>query len=142
MRVRFATLEDAEQIAQLSGQLGYPTATAATARRLIEIGSNGEHAVIVADDNGTLLGWSHVLVSRSLLTDRRADIAALVVDEQHRNRGIGRVLMEHAEQWARKQGCRSVRLHSNVLRPRAHTFYERLGYRMTKLQKAYCKELS
>lgn len=142
MRVRFATLEDAEQIAQMSGQLGYPTATADTVRRLTEIGSNGEHAVIVADDNGTLLGWSHVLVSHSLLTDRRADIAALVVDEQHRNCGIGRVLMEHAEQWARKQGCCSVRLHSNVLRPRAHNFYERLGYRMTKLQKAYRKELS
>ena len=50
--------------------------------------------------------------------------------------------MEKAEAWARKQGCGSVRLHSNVLRARAHAFYERLGYRLTKLQKAFRKELT
>jgi GNAT superfamily N-acetyltransferase len=47
-----------------------------------------------------------------------------------------------AEQWARKHGCGAVRLHSNVLRPRAHAFYEGLGYRVTKLQKAFRKYLT
>jgi GNAT superfamily N-acetyltransferase len=142
VRVRLATAADAEQITQLSGQLGYPATTAETLRRLVEIGSNGEHAVLVAESGGILLGWIHVVVSHSLLTERRAEIAGLVVDEQHRSRGIGQVLMEDAEEWARKQGCDSVRLHSNVLRPRAHTFYERLGYHVTKLQKAFRKELA
>ncbi len=142
VRVRLATAADAEQITRLSGQLGYPASTAETLRRLVEIGGNGEHAVLVAESSGLLLGWIHVVVSHSLLTERRAEIAGLVVDEQHRSRGIGQALMEDAEDWARKQGCDSVRLHSNVLRARAHTFYERLGYRVTKLQKAFRKELA
>jgi ribosomal protein S18 acetylase RimI-like enzyme len=108
----------------------------------MEIGGNGEHAVLVAEDGGLLVGWIHVVVSHSLLTERRAEIAGLVVDEPHRSRGIGQALMEKAEAWARQQGCGSVRLHSNVLRTRAHAFYERLGYRVTKLQKAFRKELA
>jgi GNAT superfamily N-acetyltransferase len=142
MKVRFATTADAEHIAGLSVQLGYPTTVADTARRLTEVGGSGEHAVIVAESSGLLLGWVHVLVSHSLLADARAEIAGLVVEEQHRGRGIGRALMENAERWAREQGCGSVRLRSNVLRPDAHTFYERLGYRVTKLQKTFCKDLT
>ncbi len=142
MRVRFATPADAEHIAGLSAQLGYPAMVADTARRLAEVSGNGEHAVIVAENSGVLLGWVHVLVSHSLLADARAEIAGLVVDEQHRGSGIGRALMENAEHWARKQRCGSVRLRSNVLRPDAHAFYERLGYRVSKLQKTFCKDLT
>ncbi len=36
--------------------------------------------------------------------------------------------MQQAEPWAKERGCRSVRLRSNVVRPRAHTFYESLSY--------------
>lgn len=141
MKVRFATLEDAEQIAQLAGQLGYPATAAETVQRLAAISGNGQHAVLVADDGGTLQGWIHVVVSHSLLADLRAEIAGLVVDEQHRGRGIGQMLLEDGEQWARQKGCRWIRLRSNVLRPRAHAFYERMGYEVSKVQKAFRKAL-
>ena len=141
MKVRRATLEDAERIARLAGQLGYPATAGETAERLAAIVGDGQHAVLMADAGGVLEGWVHVLVSRSLLAERRAEIAGLVVDENLRGRGIGQALVEEAERWARENGCRSVRLHSNVLRPRAHAFYERLGFAVTKLQKAFRKEL-
>ncbi len=139
--VRFAGLEDAEAIARLSGQLGYPSTAAEAVARLLEIRRREDHAVFVAESGGTLLGWLHVLVSYSLLTDTAAEVAGLVIDERHRSAGVGRVLMEHAEQWARNMGCRLVRLRSNVVRTRAHAFYERLGYRVLKTQKAFCKDL-
>jgi hypothetical protein len=50
--------------------------------------------------------------------------------------------MEQAERWAQARGSRSVRLRSNVVRSRAHTFYESLGYRVIKSQKAFCKDFA
>jgi GNAT superfamily N-acetyltransferase len=141
MRVRSATLGDAEQIARLAGQLGYPATTGETAQRLAAIRANSQHAVLVADDHGTLWGWVHVVLSDSLLVDSQAEIAGLVVDELHRERGIGQALLEDAEQWARQKGCRWVRLRSNVQRVQAHGFYERMGYEVNKLQKSFRKDL-
>ncbi len=138
--LRLATSRDAESIARLSGQLGYPSTAAETARRLADLGGNGEHAVFVAEGDQALLGWIHVRVSHLLLADTPAEIAGLVVDEHHRSRGVGRLLMQRAEQWAADQGCRSVRLRSNVIRDRAHAFYARLGYSVTKSQKVFSKD--
>lgn len=141
MIVRRATVSDAERVAILSGQLGYESTNEETSRRLAELSGRAEHAVFVAEDGGMVLGWVHVHLSRSLGTDGRVEVAGLVVDEDHRGRGIGRLLMEQAEQWARQMDCKSVRLRSNVLREPAHAFYEGLGYRVTKVQKAFSKEL-
>ena len=55
--------------------------------------------------------------------------------------GIGKLLMERAEMWAREHGCKIVSLRSNVIRERAHAFYERLGYKHVKTQKSFRKVL-
>ncbi len=140
--LRPANFCDAEAIARLSGQLGYASTAFETAHRLAEIGGNEEHAVFVAESNGVLLGWVHVLVSHLLLADKPAEIAGLVVDERHRSRGIGQLLIDRAEKWAAAQGCRSVRLRSNIIRDRAHAFYQRLGYSVTKSQKVFSKDFA
>ncbi len=41
--------------------------------------------------------------------------------------GVGRKLVESAEEWARRQAIREIRLHARVS---AIGFYERLGYRL------------
>ncbi len=139
--IRPAILCDAEAIARLSNQLGYPSTEEETAQRLLHLNSQIGHAVYVAQADGRLIGWLHIYVNHSLLADTPAEVAGLVIDEKYRGRGVGRVLMEQAERWARERGCRSVRLRSNVLRSRAHAFYERLGYQVIKSQKAFCKDL-
>jgi GNAT superfamily N-acetyltransferase len=140
--IRPATLDDCEPIARLSEQLGYPTTREQTQQRLQGIIThNRDHIVYVAVSHDTVIGWIHALVHPSLLTDTAAEIAGLVVDEQHRSQGIGEILMAHAEQWARKHGCHSVRLRSNVKRDRAHAFYQRLGYTLWKSSHAFRKDL-
>ena len=49
----------------------------------------------------------------------------MVVDETVRGSGIGRCLMERAEEWTRERGYNTVQLRSNVTRAAAHAFYER-----------------
>jgi GNAT superfamily N-acetyltransferase len=140
--VRQAQFSDALAIARLCGQLGYPATTQEIEARLRAVEGNSEHAVFAAEGAaGDVIGWVHVFLLRSLETGTRAEVGGLVVDEAHRSQGAGQQLLECAEKWARESGCRSIGLRSNVIRERAHAFYERSGYRVLKTQKAFRKDL-
>ena len=142
MRVRRARSSDIPQLALLAGQLGYPSSEDEIRVRLAGIEAAPEHALFIAESaDGKLAGFLNVYVMRTIDSDARTEIAALVVDDAHRSLGVGKVLIEQAEAWARENGCRAIGLRSNVIRERAHRFYERLGYEHYKTQKTFRKTL-
>jgi GNAT superfamily N-acetyltransferase len=142
MKIRRAQRSDAERIAELSGQLGYPATAAQIAQRLRGLRPAAQHAVFVADLPGSgVVGWIHVTVAHLVDSDTRSEVNGLVVAEGRRSMGAGARLLEAAEEWSRKRGCRSMSVRSNVIRERAHKFYERQGYEHYKSQKAFRKSL-
>jgi len=140
--IRRARQADATRIAELSGQLGYPTTARAMAGRLKMALREKNGACFVAEtrENG-VVGWAHVSVTPLLEVERRAELNGLVVDEKVRSRGAGWSLLQAAEEWARQKRCKGMSLRSNVLRERAHGFYERHGYEQYKTQKAFRKKI-
>jgi GNAT superfamily N-acetyltransferase len=50
-------------------------------------------------------------------------------------------LLQEAEKWAKRTGCQGMSVRSNVIRERAHQFYEKHGYEHYKTQKAFRKEV-
>jgi GNAT superfamily N-acetyltransferase len=142
VKIRRAKQVDAERIAELSGQLGYPTTNKEMASRLKRALRARDGACFVADtaDDG-VIGWIHLSVTPLLEVERRSEVNGLVVDEKARSRGAGRKLLEAGEKWARKMGCTGMSVRSNVLRERAHGFYLREGYEHYKTQKAFRKAL-
>jgi GNAT superfamily N-acetyltransferase len=52
----------------------------------------------------------------------------VVVDERCRSQGIGAAMMHFAMDEARRAGCYKLALSSNLVRERAHAFYDRLGF--------------
>ena len=58
-----------------------------------------------------------------------------------RSRGIGRVLVARAEQWALERGLKSVVVRSQIAREAAHNFYLREGYARTKTSAVFTKQL-
>jgi GNAT superfamily N-acetyltransferase len=144
VKIRRARRGDAERIAQLSGELGYPASATQVATRLRQLTPVSKHAVFVAEspDAATgLIGWVHVSVVHLLESDIRAEVNGLIVAEAQRSAGAGRKLLEACEEWARRQGCKGMNVRSNVIRKRAHKFYERQGYEHYKTQKAFRKTL-
>ncbi len=138
--IRPAVHEDARAITALSAQLGYPSAAEKVRSRLESVLHCQDDAVWVAETaEARVVGWVHVSVRRLVESDPEAEIGGLVVDEEHRGSGAGRLLMERAEQWARAKGLPSVYLRSNVLRQAAHAFYLKLGYQLVKTQHAFRK---
>ena len=139
--MREMTAADAAAVADLSGQLGYAAGVVEIARRFAGLASVPESLVLVAEREGEVVGWLHVLVQRRLEVDPFAEIGGLVVDARVRGAGIGAALVAAAEAWARDQGVDAVRVRSNTIREDAHRFYRREGYAVLKTQVNFHKKL-
>jgi GNAT superfamily N-acetyltransferase len=142
VRTRRGTVRDAPRIAVLCQQLGYPASPDEIQRRLSQIAGEEQHALYVAEEaGGTVLGWIHGYVCHLVEVEPHVEIGGLVVEENHRGRGIGRLLLEEVEQWAETSGCSTMRLRSNVVRKDAHRFYVNLDYEIVMRQLAFRKVL-
>ncbi|MGA7914961.1 MAG: GNAT family N-acetyltransferase [Candidatus Acidiferrales bacterium] len=141
-KIRLPRESDYARLAELAGQLTYPSTREEIARRLDGLKGSPDHAVFVAElAEGAVAGWIAVFVYRTLEAAARAEISGLVVDERFRSQRIGEGLLLRSEQWARERGCATIGLRSNVIRERAHAFYQRHGYQHVKTQKSFRKQL-
>jgi GNAT superfamily N-acetyltransferase len=135
-------VDDAAAVADLATQLGYPSNEAEVGGRFEVLKNCGDAHLLVAEKvNDAIVGWIHMQVTQSLESGARAEIWGLVVSESARGSGIGRRLVEAGEQWALSSGLDVVVVRSNTIRVDAHGFYEHIGYRLIKTQKAFRKEL-
>jgi GNAT superfamily N-acetyltransferase len=137
--IRRAERSDAAALAELAGELGYPTEPAEMERRLAALPRGDDVWVAVLD--GRVVGWAHCTVRRSLLIEPHIEVMGLVVGEPWHGRGVGRHLMAAAEQSARAAGVGSIRLRSGVQREGAHAFYLGLGYREQKRQAVFVRDM-
>jgi GNAT superfamily N-acetyltransferase len=141
-KIRAAQAPDVARIAELAGQLSYPSTPEEIARRLQGMNDSADAAVFVAElETAEIAGWIAVFVYRTIEADARAEVSGLVVDERFRSQRVGERLLARAEDWARENGCHVIGLRSNIVRDRAHAFYERHGYTHVKTQKAFRKQL-
>jgi ribosomal protein S18 acetylase RimI-like enzyme len=129
--LRPATADDAERIATLFTDEGYPAGPSDIVARLERFASEYSR-VVVADFDGEVLGFVafHAL-PRFEHDDRIVRILALVVDPGVRERGVGHRLMEEAERAAREMGAAFVEVTAGHHRADAQHLYEALGYDAT-----------
>jgi GNAT superfamily N-acetyltransferase len=125
--VRQAELGDADEVAGLAAALAmsfefsaarfrenYPALLAADGAGLL-LAVSGQESV------GYLLGFRHLTFYAN---GPVGWVEEIVVRDQDRGQGIGRVLMDAFERWAAAQGCALVALATR----RAGPFYRALGY--------------
>ncbi|MBT8478153.1 MAG: GNAT family N-acetyltransferase [Gemmatimonadetes bacterium] len=142
IHIRAAVPDDAEAIARLSGELGYPTTPADARRRLFDIKTSKNHAVMVAaDGSGSVVGWIHVFRSRRLGGEPFAELGGLVVTESLRGHGIGSRMVAVAEEWAAEREIATLRIRTRTTRNDARLFYEDLGFVLTKTQVVFERQL-
>lgn len=144
MRVRTMRSADAEEVAALCEQLGYPSSATQVIHRFGLLIEQPEHGVFVAEDDALderVIGWVHVHGKFLIESDPYAEISGLIVDERFRGQDVGHALLAEAEGWAQRRGYDEIRLRSNVVRDAAHAFYKRLGYSITKTSYLFRKML-
>lgn len=139
-QIRPAEAQDAEAIAEMLGQLGYPAAPSNVRDRIRRMGGDTGAAVLVVEEDGVVCGMATLQVVPVLHEDSpRGQLTALVVSETYRRRGIGEALVAHAERLAARQGVTGIVVTTANHRAEAHAFYERLGYAWTG--RRYAKQL-
>ena len=126
--LRPATTADAERIAALFTDEGYPSGPSDIVERLSRYSS--EHSqVLVADHDGEVLGFIAIhALPRFEQSDRVVRVMALVVGAGERDRGIGHLLMAEAERLGRDLGAAFAEVTAGHHRADARHLYESLGY--------------
>lgn len=126
--VRSAIPADAERIAELFTDEGYPVGPTDVVGRLARFADRSS-IVLVATSGDEILGFLAAHLVPRFETDAPfARIVALVVDAGVRERGVGHVLMEAAERRARDDGAAFIEVTAGYHRPDARRLYEALGY--------------
>jgi GNAT superfamily N-acetyltransferase len=126
--IRSATEADAEAIATLFTDEGYPAGPSDIRERLSRFDSPFS-TVRVAELGGDVVGFVAVhVMPRFEHGDRIARILALIVDAGVRERGVGHLLLATAEEVARETGCAFIEITAGRHRPEAQHLYEAVGY--------------
>lgn len=129
---RAVRIADSVAIANLVTDLGYPTSPRQMEVRLQSILADSSYATFVAVAGPGVVGFVGLHVGPLYESDSRyGQIMAIAVSRDHRRMGIGRRLMELAEETMIEMGGQIFVLGSGNQRTDAHFFYEALGYEFT-----------
>jgi ribosomal protein S18 acetylase RimI-like enzyme len=111
---------------------GVPDEPRFTRAELAELLANDKCLVLVAAHEGEVVGFVDASIGLRTRPDEAdqpwCGINNLVVKPGWRRRGIGSMLMQAAEAWARDKGLAQVRLEVFEFNGGARALYERLGY--------------
>lgn len=135
--IRKVLPEDASRITELSGQLGYTITEKETLENIKAIQQHNDHDAFAAVEDDRILGWIHLMATFQLESTPACEIRGLVVDDQCRRKGIGKLLIRKAKEWASEKGRKAIRLRCNIKRTEAHEFYLGIGFYETKRQIAF-----
>jgi PhnO protein len=139
--IRELSRDDAAAAASLSAELGYPADTDAMRARVERLSAMADHGLYAARQGTRVVGWIHVLAAHHLQGEPRAEIGGLIVAADVRSAGVGALLVQRAEQWAREHGFDAILVRSQIMREAAHRFYLREGYERTKTSAVFTKNL-
>lgn len=128
VQIRVAGAGDADAVAGLLAQLGYPADPGEIPARLAAVVAADGVVLCAGEPSGAVLGLVGVHAFPVLHAPAPAAyITALVVANGARGGGVGRALVAAAEAWARERGCGRLTVTSAEHRGDAHAFYPAAG---------------
>ena len=130
MTIREMEAADIAVCRMLLSQLGYDLNLQEVKRRYEEIKQKQDHEVFVGEQDGQVVALLHLYERPAFDKPPEVIVQALVIDKNCRGTGVGKAMMNMAERWALDRGFSSVALTSRVSRSDAHSFYNRIGYKV------------
>lgn len=123
---RTAKRSDAEELARLINRAFIVEQPFFTTER-IDLSETIEHfekgTFLIAESRGVIAGCNYVELRGSI-----GYFGLLSVDPEHQGNGLGRILIEQAEDFCRTAGCTHMQIRVLNHRTELPPFYEKLGY--------------
>ena len=130
--IRTFEANDLPALIPLMEQLGY-SHTEHSLISNIEALRNSGGEVFVAERKNKIFGCVGAIIDTRLAEGTQGEIVSLVVLEEMRGFGIGKGLVNAAEEWL-FQYADTVRVRANEIRAEARQFYLGMGYEVSKIQ--------
>jgi len=141
--IRNATINDSLALLELSRELGYPASELESRERLDSILNSNSHIIyVVFLPDGKVIAWIHIYEAQRLESGAFAEIGGLIVSEKFRNKGVGKKLLEVAEEWTQKKNLPKLRVRSKIEREDAQKFYSSIGFSVSKEQRVFDKTMN
>jgi ribosomal protein S18 acetylase RimI-like enzyme len=134
IKVREATTEDAADIQMLARVLAEtvgdaPPVEEAVRKRLEELLETPRSRVLVVENGRGVVGAVSFWIKPDLAHgDTVVEVPMLVVAEDHRRNGVGRLLMEEVRSIASDHGASQIELVATTANVAAREFYHSLGF--------------
>ncbi|WP_256936787.1 GNAT family N-acetyltransferase [Vibrio diabolicus] len=101
---------------------------------LIQALENDERLFLVAEHEKEVVGFLTAMITQNetvsfLIKDPICRVGTIVVNEEQKQQGIGRQLLEACEQWARDANATQVRLEVMEFNQSAQRFYDKQGFK-------------
>ena len=133
-KIRDAKPSDAPVLTQLIRLLEHELDEKSVRKNLERLKKAGEPPLVATRDK-QVIGMCGV--HKMIAVHRPAPvgrITILVVAQEARKLGVGRMLVAAAEQWCRDQGCQIVEVTSNDRLAPAHAFYRHMGFERSSIR--------
>ena len=79
-------------------------------------------------DEQKLIGVAGAWITERIYCGKQLELDNLVIDELYRSKGIGKLLLDHIEAYAKDHGFESIELNTYVANAGSHKFYFDNGY--------------
>jgi ribosomal protein S18 acetylase RimI-like enzyme len=99
--------------------------------------SDPDKAVLVADDNGAVIAYAYAAIEGHNYMALRGPAGVLhdlIVEPEHRGRGVGRLLIDAALEFFRSRGVPRVVLSTAEQNEGAQRLFARMGFRRTMIE--------
>ncbi|QKF81735.1 GNAT family N-acetyltransferase [Halarcobacter ebronensis] len=129
IKIREASIDDAKALIPLLDSLGYENTEKFIKKRISQLLSNSNDALVVACDNEKIVGFiSFCFMVQLGLENDFCRITYFCVLEEYRSKKVGAMLESYVEDEAKKRNCNRIEVHCNERRKEAHRFYYRQNY--------------
>ncbi|MBN2076012.1 MAG: GNAT family N-acetyltransferase [Dehalococcoidales bacterium] len=131
LSMRKAEAGDIDTLCELMTKLaGHTISEEGMLNRLEHVEKSDIDYLFVCEEDGNILGLLGLRIRVNLEeVSKFGEISAIVVRPESRKKGVGRYMMDYADNLSRDLGCKGMWLVSGFGREEeAHKFYERLGY--------------
>jgi ribosomal protein S18 acetylase RimI-like enzyme len=98
---------------------------------------DSDKAVLVADENGDVIGYAYAAVEGydyMALRGPAGVLHDLIVDPEHRGRGVGKLLLDAALEFFKSRGVPRVVLSTAEHNEGAQRLFARMGFRRTMIE--------
>lgn len=119
--------------------MGYEYPAEDTRKQLEQLLNDSNHKIYVAVVADKVVGYVHANNYDLLYAPHLKNIMGIAVSSDYKRNGIGKMLLNEVEKWARDTGAYGIRLASGATRTGAHVFYMNCGYIGNKEQRKFKK---